>query len=216
MGLIRNIRFLSILFILGACSSEPGSTDSKFKSSGNDVLDAGTSDALDRLGAVTGMTQHEKLSKPANGPEVENRFFSQVSRNTGTFKTTSITSYDGTIDGKTFDNEVVSKSATEGSTTSTATFKLTENLDPAAEIADKKGYTTLFALTPTKIDFWESVKADGTGEWITQDLVPTYFIVKDEGNKRYMIAVAKNESKEVSYKIIDAIDDKNASIYEKK
>ena len=208
------------MIILGACSSEPESTDSRFKSSGNAVLDAGTSDALDRLGDdVARMAQYEKLSKPANGPEVENRFFSQVSRSTGTFKTTSITSFDSTIEGKTFDNEVVSKSATEGTSISTTVFKLTEATTPTTEITDKKGYTTLFALTPTKIDFWESVKDGGTGEWGAQELETSYFIVKDTGDKRSMIAVGKNDpvtvDGEISYKVIgNSIDDTDASIYE--
>ena len=218
---IFNIALLSMLFVLGACSTagEGGGTDTGGDTipgeTGDPVIDAAIKDSLAQLGSVEGMDIWTDLR---SSPEVKCTDILYISANK--FKNILTVVYDGNggvVEPEnriTFDNEVGVKTAIEGNLTTSTDFKLFDST--GAEITDKKGYTTFYKQNPTKGGMWSSIKAGGSGNWTMytaeQLNSSSYRIVKETDTELSMIRISlKTDGKpEDGYKISGTMDEEIA------
>ena len=210
---IFNVALLAMLFVLGACSVVvPGGT-------GDQVIDAGLSDALDQIGSVEGM---DIWSSEFEDTEDGSLFFNGVMNlyiSANEYKSADVTIYDGTDpNGVVWNNEVVGKRAEEGTLATSTGFKLFDR--SSVEITDLQGYTTLYTQTSTKETCWVSSKLGGNDKWEPREASTSYNIVSKVGDKLSMIRVdLKTEGKpEDGYTINSTMDEsiKNARTYTKK
>ena len=215
---IFNIALLSMLFVLGACSTagEGGGTgtDTIPGGTGDPVVDEAIKDSLAQLGSVEGMDIWTDLR---SSPEVKCTDILYISANK--FKNILTVVYDGNGG---FDNEVGVKTAIEGNLTTSTDFKLFDNT--GVEITELQGYTKVYKQNPTKGGMWSSIKAGGSGNWTMytaeQLNSSSYRIVKETDTELSMIRVSlKTDGKpEDGYKISGTMDEAivNAYNYTKK
>ena len=177
---IFNVALLSMLFVLGACSTTgEGDKDTTIPGgTGDPVIDAGIKDALTQVGSVDGMDIWSSLTTNIS-PNSTRKTLSTMYFSADKYKQITPTICDGTNSGITYDNEIVFSVATEGDLTTATTFKLFDST--SNEISELKGYTTLYTTTPTKASTWQSTKLEGTGKWVSappEALGALYAIIK--------------------------------------
>ena len=201
---IFNLALLSMLFVLGSCSTTGNDKDTS-GGTGDPALDAvideAIKDAVTQIGSVEGMDRwfSSYLVTPDSGEELkitisENRYFSA-----NEFKKIDIHILNGKPSGEdvTFDNDLDTVHASKGTLAiSTDTFKLFDSTG-AEEITDKKRYTTLYTQTFTKSRSWHRILAP-----MWEDTLPQaggqigdiwYYIVKKTDTELSMIYVGKKD-----------------------
>ena len=188
---IFNVALLSMLFVLGACSTTgEGDKDTTIPGgTGDPVIDAGIKDALTQMGSVDGMDIWSSLITDIS-PNDTCKTLSTMYFSADKYKQIMVIIYDGTNSGITYDNEIVLSSATEGDLTTATAFKLFDSTDN--EISELKGYTTLYTRTPTKASGWQSTELGGTDKWVSvppEGVGAAYAIIKKTATELSMIDV---------------------------
>ena len=188
---IFNVALLSMLFVLGACSTTgEGDKDTTIPGgTGDPVIDAGIKDALTQMGSVDGMDIWSSLITDIS-PNNTRKDLATMYFSADKYKQILATICDGTDSGITYDNEIICSVATEGDLTTATAFKLFN--DAGNEISELKGYTTLYTRTPTKASTWQSTKLEGTGKWVSappEGLEVFYAIIKKTATELSMIGV---------------------------
>ena len=221
---IFNLALLSMLFVLGACSTTGTGTDTGGDTggdvpvpggTGDPVVDEAIKDSLAQLGSVEGMDIWTDLRSYPEGKCADILYISA-----NKFKNILTVVYDGNggvVEPEnriTFDNEVGVKTATEGNLTTSTDFKLFDNT--GVEITELQGYTTVYKQNPTKGGMWSSIKAGGSGNWTMytaeQLNSSSYRIVKETDTELSMIRISlKTDGKpEDGYKISGTMDEEIA------
>ncbi|MGL5955934.1 MAG: hypothetical protein ACRC0X_04935 [Brevinema sp.] len=213
----KSLLALSMLFILGACSTVPnnnndgnggntGDGDTTLPpgvgSTGDPLLDEALKDSLDQIGSVSGLThwmfKSEETCESLDIKWVDNYFIG-----TDTYKIVSLTLYDGNDEEMgSFDNEIIYQTVEEGSFPSTGQFKI---MLLSADVTDdlaSEGYNKIYTFAPKKVKEWYSSKIDEESgdQWVDiDDLSPEYILVKEDGDKLSMIGLSKQEKDTEAY-----------------
>ena len=219
---IFNLALLSMLFVLGACSTTGNDKDTG-GGTGDPALDAvideAIKDAITQIGSVEGMDSWSSSYLLSEEEKLETIYSGNLYFSTGEYKFINAGIYNGFVvndDGSkvTFDNELSTVRAVKGTLAVSTDFKLFDNT--GAEIKDKKGYTTLYTQTFTKDITWCSAKSGGLETWEDSGIEEigyiSYTIIKKTDTELSMISVSlKTTGKpEDGYKIYGTMDEEIA------
>ncbi len=117
--------------------------------------------------------------------------------------------YEGTTS---FDNEVVARAVSEGRLSEIKKFSLIDYNDK--KITKLQGYSKIYKFEYTSKKVWYGQMEDGTGEWEDEQTTSIfYYLVKESGNKLYMIWVSLHESG--AFKPFYEVSDEKAEVYTK-
>lgn len=217
--LLKNYILLSILLILGACSSEPEqpSLPAGVVGTGDATLDLGTICALGRLGSVSGMTQweHQSTETLYQKPKLSSKRLTNLFISVGKYKMTGVSVYNGASEYNSFNNQITYIFAEEGTLAIKTDFKLYNSYPPTSPIPiDKEEFTKLYVLTPKKFYEWRSENSGGKGEWeyATNETLNSQpincYIVKESSTEMSMLWVIpfKNDVSLTELSVTDAIN----------
>ena len=202
---VFRIIFLSLLFLTGACSTEPKIQE--------DPPIRGFQDTLKQIGSTTGMTQWNKEEYSTDQVIKEQLFLSGNS-----FKKINIQIYNGWYANSTtgafefYNNEAVTQFALEGNLIIINNFTLREpdysshtTRDITTEML-AKGFSEIYQVTITAENIWTSSKAGSSGIWEKSTPNNTeYYLVKKSANTLQMITIYYDETldKYGTYGILD-------------
>ena len=207
MKSIFKITFLSILFLTSACSVEPITPEDPFS--------AGFQDTLQQVGFAVGLTQWNR-STDSQGKQNRTQLF--LSDNS--FKKVNVQTYTGrfpdsnggpsgneNVTFTTYNNEIVTKYAIEGTLEIKDTFVLTEarsTKNIATEMRDK-GFDTIYRMVIQQENTWASSKVGGSGTWknTVHTGVTEYYLVKKVSNQLQMIRIYYKDN---AYYIVNSIE----------
>lgn len=198
---IISITLFSMLFILGACSTEPSTGGSDpilpagVTSLGDTTLDEGLKDAFEKMGnpSIQGMTQWEARlegnEEQGSCKVVVTQFISE-----DRFVLVSLRSYDGIYGEEQLDNELVENATAIGSlkiSSIPADFSLTDGEGVAISVKDH-GYMKLYSFTTEK----GARKSKQTPPWTWQDFTESelsveYYIEKKTSTTLSLIGLTK-------------------------
>ena len=205
MKSIFKITFLSILFLTSACSVEPITPEDPFI--------AGFQDTLQQVGFATGLTQWNR-STDSQGKQNRTQLF--LSDNS--FKKVNVQTYTGrfpdsnggpsgneNVTFTTYNNEIVTKYAIEGTLEIKDTFTLTEpsTRDITADMKSR-GFDTIYHMVIQQENTWTSSRVGGSGIW--NKITPNnteYYLVKKSTNSLQMIRIYYKDN---AYYIVNSIE----------
>ncbi|MGL4676353.1 MAG: hypothetical protein ACRCWI_01635 [Brevinema sp.] len=184
----KSLLVLSVLFIFGACSTAVDLPNG-VKGTGDSVLDTGIKDSLNQIGSTQGLSQWTTINtqriEGATVKSAHNYFLG-----TDTFKEILVTSQDGTLEGETFNNKVLSQIAAEGTFSSLANFKIfrvdSSTTNDITKEFTAKGFTRIFTVADTKRSVWFSRK----GAWESKDNETHIYIAKEDDNELTLIFIS--------------------------
>lgn len=192
MRSIIQITLLSIVFLTGACTTEPTHVVLE------DPSVRGFQSALEQIGPTEGFTQWSKEEVFSTEQIIKEQLF--LSENS--FKKISIQIYNGwhlnptTEKFSLYDNEAITQYALESDLVIKDKFVLTEpdySTHTRVDITTRmfnKGFTEIYQVTTTVENNWTSFKAGGSGIWEkTTPNTIEFYLVKKNANTLQMIAI---------------------------
>ncbi len=204
-----NIALLSMLFVLGACSTNDDGGEKIPGGTGDPATDAALGDALGQLtGSVEGMEIGSSSSE-----SVEDGFTYNTTANlylgSDKFASVSVTMVTGGSGDDVWDNDVKEKSVSEGALVISAITAAEVKASEGTAITDLKGYTKLHKRTKSLRTLWYREFMSDAGAWDPDPNPPVqYYLVKETSDELSIIPVIEDGANSGNYKLNETDMDK--------